>query len=317
MICSRPPRRGRVPLTLTVPSRLSLPPLLLHLAALHLKLPFLATLESHPTKYHDNPEICYHPYVHKPSSSQQLSAKPTGSVRSFDCTGPYFKKASKGSFLYSVHQALLENEGDCDADLFANLVDSALAPDDEDEPPRLMRLLQLSCSFLRHFWSFLFAGIPLEDHWLSPTDLEHCLHAHQHDLLQLTQCLHSPSDPTLLPVPEGDPAATMPPDPLPPEGVPAAAMPPDSVPPLPPSANDVPVVSVFLMIYREIISFCPTLLPPLFSLKELWRCLERRPCSRPPLCPWSMEDHLSFATGFSTVCPCFGSLLGPATTWHY
>jgi hypothetical protein len=91
----------------------------------------------HPTKYHDDPEIRNRPYVPKTSSSQRLAGKPTGASRSFDRSGPRFKKGGKGRFLRSVHQALLENADDCDPDLLAHLADSAISPDeegDDDEP---------------------------------------------------------------------------------------------------------------------------------------------------------------------------------------
>ena len=90
--------------------------------------------KSHPTKYHDDPEIRNRPYAPKTSSSQRLAARHPGSSRSLACTGPRFKTGGKGRFIRSVHQALLENAKDCDTDLLANLAGSDLAPDDEDEP---------------------------------------------------------------------------------------------------------------------------------------------------------------------------------------
>ena len=90
--------------------------------------------KSHPTKYHEDPEIRNRPYAPKTSSSQRLAAKNPGSSRSLARTGPRFKTGGKSRFIRSVHQALLENAEDCDADLLANLAGSDLAPDDEDEP---------------------------------------------------------------------------------------------------------------------------------------------------------------------------------------
>jgi len=44
---------------------------------------------------------------------------------------------SRDRFLCSVHQALLENAEDVAPVFLANIADSALAPDDEDEPSQI------------------------------------------------------------------------------------------------------------------------------------------------------------------------------------
>eukprot|EP00804_Cyclotella_cryptica_P001335 CCRYP_014115-RA/>CCRYP_014115-RA protein AED:0.38 eAED:-0.10 QI:0/0/0/1/1/1/2/0/180 len=72
-----------------------------------------------------------------------------------------------------------------------------------------------------------------EEHWLSPSDLEHRQRMRHQDLLRHTPCLRSPSASTSPPTPEGVPPATMRPDPVLPEQIPASTTPPDPIPPPP------------------------------------------------------------------------------------
>lgn len=76
----------------------------------------------HPTKYHNDPGIQNRPFIPKPSSQQHYAAKSSSSFCPSNHSRPCFKKGGRGTFICSVHKALVENVEILDDDFLANML---------------------------------------------------------------------------------------------------------------------------------------------------------------------------------------------------